>query len=111
MEKLFLGVGNHVVCIEKNTGKEIWRTKVKSSTIVNIYCENDCVFAYAGGHLFCLKTSTGKEVWSNSLKGLGYGTCIIASGQQSTSVISSQVASQQAAAAGVAATGAAASSS
>lgn len=111
MEKLFLGVGNHVVCIEKNTGKEIWRTKVKSSTIINIHYENDHVFAYAGGHLFCLKSANGKEVWCNTLKGLGYGTCIIASGQQNASIIANQVASQQAVAASVAATGAVAASS
>ncbi len=113
MDKLFLGISNHVVCLSKKTGKEIWKTKIKSSTIVNVYYENDFIFAYSGGHLFCLNASNGDVLWENSLKGLGYGTCIIASEHQSTSVIASQVAAQQAsaAAASVAVTGAAGSSS
>ncbi|MEQ3697143.1 MAG: PQQ-binding-like beta-propeller repeat protein [Pseudomonadales bacterium] len=111
MNKLFLGIKSHVVCIDKRDGKELWRTKLKSSTIINVYYEDDQVFAYAGGHLFCLKTRDGSIVWTNTLKGLGYSTCIMASEQQSASVIANQVASQQAAAAATTgATGAATAS-
>ncbi len=87
------------MCIDKRDGKELWRTKLKSSTITNVYYEDDQVFAYSGGHLVCLNIRDGSVVWTNPLKGLGYSTCIMASEQQSASVIANQIASQQAAAA------------
>ncbi|RMA80970.1 PQQ-binding-like beta-propeller repeat protein [Umboniibacter marinipuniceus] len=111
MNKLFLGIKSHVVCLDKRDGKELWRTKLKTSTVTNVYYENDQVFAYAGGHLFCLSTLDGKIVWTNTLKGLGFSTCIIASEQQSTSVITSQVAAQQAATAATVGAGAAVAAS
>lgn len=112
MEKLFLGISNHVVCLNKKNGTEIWKTKLRSSTITNVYFESDRVFAYSGGHLFCLNANDGAIIWQNQLKGLGYGTCIIASEHQNSAVIANQIAAQQtgAAASTVAATGAAGSS-
>ena len=112
MDKLFLGINNHVVCLSKKTGEQLWKTKVKSSTITNVYYENNFVFTYSGGHLFCLKANDGTIVWENPLKGFGYGTCIIASEQQNSALITSQLAAQQASAvAGIAVATTAASSS
>ncbi|MCJ8311452.1 MAG: PQQ-binding-like beta-propeller repeat protein [Saccharospirillaceae bacterium] len=99
MDKLFLGINNHVICLNKKTGEQIWKTKLKSSTITNVYYETDNVFAYSGGHLCCLSAAEGSIIWENPLKGLGYGTCIITSEHQNTSVISSQITTQQALAA------------
>ena len=111
MDKLFLGISNHVVCLSKKTGKQLWKTKLKSSTITNVYYEDDYVFAYSGGHLFCLTAKNGKIHWENSLKGFGYGTCIIASEHQNSAVIASQIAAQQATAASTIAVSTAASTS
>lgn len=112
MDKLFLGIKSHVVCISKKNGEKIWQKKLKSSTITNVYFEEDKVFAYSGGHLFCLAAADGNIVWENTLKGFGYGTCIIASEQQNSAVIASQIAAQQSVAASTAAvTSATASSS
>ena len=97
MDKLFLGINNHVVCVSKSNGEQLWKTKIKSSTITNVYYEEGHIFAYSGGHLFCLKAANGEIFWENPLKGFGYGTCIIASEHQNASVIASQVANQQAA--------------
>lgn len=36
MEKLYLGINGHVVCINKTNGEQIWKTKLKSSTITNV---------------------------------------------------------------------------
>jgi outer membrane protein assembly factor BamB len=52
MEKLFLGISGHVVCLSKKTGEQLWKTKLKSSSITNVYFEADNVFAYSGGHFF-----------------------------------------------------------
>ena len=111
MDKLFLGISNHVVCLNKKNGKLLWKTKLKSSSITNVYYENENVFAYSGGHLFCLAAADGAIIWENTLKGFGYGTCIIASEHQNASVISSQIATQQAVAASTIAATTAASSS
>lgn len=111
MDKLFLGISNHAVCISKKTGDQLWKTKLKNSTIINVYYEDGFVFAYAGGHLFCLAASDGSIVWENTLKGMGYGTCIIASEHQNSAVIASQIAAQQAITAGAAAAGTTAASS
>ena len=77
MEKLYLGINSHVVCIDKATGEECWKTKLKSSTITNIYCDDGFIYAYSGGHLFCVDGNNGNSVWKNSLKGMGYGVCIM----------------------------------
>ena len=49
MDKLFLGINNHVVCVNKKDGAELWKTKLRSSTITNVYYEANNVFAYSGG--------------------------------------------------------------
>lgn len=107
MERLFLGINGYVVCINKQDGKELWRTKLKSSSITNVYYENSLIYAHAGGHLYCVHAKSGEIQWENELKGLGYGTCIIA-GADSSSVVQAQ-ASQQAASAAAAGTTAATS--
>jgi len=107
MEHLYLGINGNVVCIKKSNGNEVWRTKIKSGTITNVYYEDNHIYAHSGGYLFCLKAANGKIKWENSLKGLGYGSCIIASEQQNSAFITNQIAQQASAAAGIAATGAA----
>lgn len=78
MKRVFLGIKGHVVCLNKHTGDELWRTKLKSDwgkpTIV-VYSEN--LFAYVSGILFCLDANSGKTLWQNKLKGLGSGPCVI----------------------------------
>ena len=96
MDKLFLGIKSHVVCISKKSGEQLWATKLKSSTITNVYYEEGKVFAYSGGHLFCLNSLDGSITWENTLKGFGYSTCIIASENQNGAVIANQIAAQQA---------------
>ena len=96
MSHLYLGINGHVVCIDKSTGEERWKTKLKSSQLTNVCYEEGFVYAYSSGHLFCVNAQTGEQVWENPLKGLGYGYCIIATENQSA-VVSSNAAAQQAA--------------
>ncbi|WP_133407437.1 PQQ-binding-like beta-propeller repeat protein [Parashewanella tropica] len=107
MERLFLGIGNHAVCVKKSDGEIIWKTKLKSSNITNVHFEDNKVFAYAGGHLFCLNAQDGEKIWENSLKGLGYGACIIASERENSAVISNQMNTQATAILAASASGAA----
>lgn len=96
MDRLFLGVKGLVVCVDKNTGDNIWSTKLKpTSGITNVFIDDELVFAHAGGHLFCLDINTGSIKWENPLKGMGYGPCIFATENQSMSVAGSDAAAQQ----------------
>ena len=99
MEKIFLGMNGHVVCLKQKTGEEIWRTKLKSGQITNIVLDDDKIYAASGGYLFCLKSSNGKVLWENGLSGLGYGACIIATHSQNANVIAASQAQQAAVAA------------
>lgn len=108
METLFLGMSGKVICLNKLDGKEQWVTKIKRSSLSNVYAEGDRVYAYSGGYMYCLDANNGAILWENPLKGFGYGNCIIATNQQAgqAATVSSQHAAQQSAAlaAGVVAT-------
>lgn len=105
MDNIYLGMASKIICLDRNTGDEIWRTKLKNSnSLTNLIKDQDRVIAYAGGHLFCLDANSGDILWENELKGLGYGYCMIAGAQQSTNDAQSQ-AHQTAAAASLVATG------
>ena len=101
MNYLIIGINGHVVAINKTDGAEVWRTKLRSSTITVVSSDERCVYASASGYLYCLDKNTGSELWVNELKGLGYGTCLIDTG------VNNAVASSAAETANVAATTAA----
>ncbi len=113
MNSLFIGMNGHVVSIDKTSGTENWRVKLKSASITVVSSDDERVYAAAGGHLFCLDIQTGQQLWTNELKGLGYGTCIIDSNAQAISAghtvnTSASVATTTAATAAVVASGSAA---
>lgn len=96
---LYIGIKNCVLCLAKRNGKQIWRTKLRSSTLVNVVVDEDLVYAYAHGHLYCLDANTGDLIWENTLPGLGYSHCIIATeGNQAAVIAAQQMASNAAAA-------------
>lgn len=115
MNFLILGINGHIVAINKDSGDEIWRTKLKSSSITVVTSDEKKIYASSAGHLFCLDKLTGKQLWSNSLKGLGYGTAIIDLGNQASAVSgtaaeAAKVAASAAATAAIVASGSAAAS-
>jgi outer membrane protein assembly factor BamB len=70
-EPLYIGVGGHAVAIDRATGDELWRTKLKSSSFVTVYSDSGGLYAGAKGELFCLDRTTGSILWHNRLVGLG----------------------------------------
>jgi len=72
-DRLFLGVGGHVVAIDPATGDEIWRTRLKSTTVTTVWSDGKRVYGGAQGELFGLDAATGNLLWHNKLKGLGMG--------------------------------------
>ena len=72
-DSLFIAVGGHVAAIDPATGQELWRTKLKASSISTVAVVNGALYGAAGGELFRLEPATGEILWRNKLKGLGMG--------------------------------------
>src|SRR5687768_5649039 len=92
---LYIGLGSHLVAIDRATGTEIWRCKLRSSTFVTIAVEPDAIYAGANGELFCVDPATGSTRWHNKLRGLG--TSIVAFGGSGTATTVAAVQAAQAA--------------
>ncbi len=79
---LFLGTHSHVAALDRATGAELWRTKLKgaltSDDFVSLLVQPDRLYAHTGGELFCLDPQTGAILWKNGLTGLGYGIASLA---------------------------------
>jgi outer membrane protein assembly factor BamB len=102
-EPLYIGVGGHAVAVDRATGREIWRCKLKRSSFVTVYSDAGGLYAGAGGELFCIDRATGRILWQNKLSGLGLNV-ITFSANASTGVTASaaQAAAREAAAAAAA---------
>jgi outer membrane protein assembly factor BamB len=72
-DRIFIGVGGHVVAIDAATGEEVWRTKLKTTNMATVWADGKRVYGGAQGELFCLDPATGDRLWHNRLKGLGMG--------------------------------------
>jgi outer membrane protein assembly factor BamB len=70
---LFIGVGGHAVAIDRATGAELWRRKLKTTTFCTVHFDGHNLFAAASGQLFCLDPATGEIRWHNKLPRLGMG--------------------------------------
>jgi outer membrane protein assembly factor BamB len=70
---LFIGVGGSAVAVDRSTGTEIWRTKLKSTNLSTIHFDGENLFAGSAGEVFRLDPSTGEVIWHNKLPRLGMG--------------------------------------
>lgn len=77
-ELLFIGIKGSVVALHRDTGQQVWATRLASTDFVNVVVEDGKVFATAQGEIFCLDPLTGAGLWHNQLKGLGRGLVTIA---------------------------------
>jgi outer membrane protein assembly factor BamB len=101
---LYIGIGGHVVAIDRATGTERWRCKLRSAHFVTISVQPDAIYAGAHGELFCVDPATGTVRWKNRLKGLG--TSIVAFDDSTTATIIAAAVAAQAAAMAAAGAGA-----
>jgi outer membrane protein assembly factor BamB len=77
-DMIFIGIGGYAVALDRATGSEVWRTKLRGSDFVNVAVEGRDVFASTRGRLYCIDATTGTIKWENELKGLGWGLVGIA---------------------------------
>ena len=113
---LIIGLKGQAIAFDKETGRELWRAKLKPGTIggefVSLLMDGERVFAHCGGSLYCLDATNGRTLWSNDLPGLGYGLATIAvvgATSPSAEAIRHRQQQEQAAGAAAASGGAAAS--
>jgi outer membrane protein assembly factor BamB len=76
------GIKGHVVALDRTTGSELWRTKLKGADFVNLVSDGSYIFAGTAGEVFCLDSTTGAVLWRNPMKGLGFGLVSLLSGDQ-----------------------------
>jgi outer membrane protein assembly factor BamB len=109
---IFIGIHNSVLALDSATGKELWRTSLKSSHFaLNVALIDGQLYASSRGEVWALDPETGDVRWHNKLKGLGMGLVTFAGPLGDGNAASVLAAAQQhhAAAGGAAAAAAAAS--
>lgn len=94
---LFAGIRGHVVAIDKGTGAELWRTKLKGGSFVSVVLDEGKVYAATQGEVFCLDPTTGSELWRNRMPRLGLGIVSLAGAGATGGSGSSAAAAEQAA--------------
>lgn len=77
---LFAGIRGHVVALDKGTGSERWRTRLKGTDFVHVVSDGSRLYASTRGEVFALDPSTGSILWRNAMKGLGFGLASLVSG-------------------------------
>ena len=83
---LFIGIGGSVVALDRSTGEELWRSRLKAGDFTNVVLDNGDLYASSRGQIFCLDPATGAVRWRNKLAGLGWGLVTIAGGGGSQGV-------------------------
>jgi outer membrane protein assembly factor BamB len=77
---VFSGIKGHVVALDRATGAELWRTKLKGADFVNLATDGVYLIAGTSGEVFCLDPATGSVLWRNPMKGLGFGVVSLLAG-------------------------------
>ena len=83
---IFLGVKGNVIALDRATGKEEWRTRLKGPDFVNVVLDKDVILATTKGPAFCLDARSGRLLWDNPLPGLGLGLITIATASGSSTI-------------------------
>ena len=75
---VFIGIKGTVLALDRATGQEVWRSKLKGSSFVNIILDGGELYATTQGEVFRLDPTSGAIRWNNPLPGLGHGLITVA---------------------------------
>lgn len=75
---LYVGIKGTAVALDRNTGREVWRTELPGSDFVNMVVDGDELYAASRGELLRLDPRSGAILWHNSMPGFGWGIMTIA---------------------------------
>jgi len=90
---LFVGIKGCVVALRRDSGEQVWSTKL-GGHFVNVMLDNERLLAASHGEIFCLDPLTGRPLWHNPLKGYGIGlVTMVATGlvASSTAVLAEKI--------------------
>jgi outer membrane protein assembly factor BamB len=79
-DRIYVGIKGHVLAIDRITGVEAWRAKLKGGGFVTLHRDDRMLYAGTSGELFCLDVDSGRVLWHNALKGMGLGLMTILGG-------------------------------
>ena len=82
---IFIGIRGDVIALDRGTGEQLWKTRLKGADFVNVLLDGDRVLAATKGEMFCLDAATGQLLWHNELPGAGWGVIAIATASGSSS--------------------------
>ena len=71
--QIYVGIKGFVLALEPNSGQELWRAELASSSFVTVVDDGPRVYALSHGEAYCLDAQTGAMLWHNPLKGCGFG--------------------------------------
>ena len=77
---IIAGIKGNVVALDKTTGAEIWRTRLKGAGFVTIATDGDRVYAATAGGVFCLDSTGGSILWNNPMRKMGMGLVSLLAG-------------------------------
>ncbi|HYM07481.1 MAG TPA: PQQ-binding-like beta-propeller repeat protein [Terriglobales bacterium] len=101
---LFIGIKGTALALDRATGQEVWRSKLKGSSFVNVVLDSGELYATTEGEVFRLDPASGAICWNNRLPGLGHGLVTVAqSGNQQAITMREKQQQDEAAAAAAAA--------
>ena len=70
---LFVGIKGHAMALDRATGAERWKTKLRGGDFVHLVTDGQRLYATTQGEVFCVDGATGSVLWRNPLKGMGLG--------------------------------------
>ena len=88
---LFIGINGIVLALDRATGQEVWRSKLKGSQFVNVALDGGELYATTLGEIFRLDPETGHVRWNNKLSGLGRGLVTMATAASQQAITSHEV--------------------
>lgn len=105
-DTLYTGTGRYVVALRRQTGAEVWRTKLPNSVsgVVSLLLHDRELFVGHSGYVYCLDADTGRIMWENGLPRTGYNPVIMTmagTGGSAAVVVAAHLAAAAAAASSV----------
>jgi len=82
---VFIGIKGSVIALNRTTGEQVWATRLKGYSFVNVVLDGDRILATCCGEIYCLNPLTGDGLWHNQLKGFGMGLATIATAGEARS--------------------------
>jgi hypothetical protein len=69
-QHFYAATNRHVLCLDRASGKEIWRAQAVSGATVTLLVAEGRIYAASTGSAACVDESSGKVIWTTAVDGL-----------------------------------------